>query len=118
LRYFDVPPTLEDRLQHVLDSIMAIERLLKSKTIEDYAGDQVLQAAVERFLERICEACRYIPNEVRSAEIPWQRMVGFGNLLRHAYHSIDARTVWEIATQDIAVLRTFVVRLIREAQRP
>jgi uncharacterized protein with HEPN domain len=112
-----VPPTLEDRLHHLMEAITAIEKILKSKTIQDYADDPVLQAAVERFLERICEASRYIPSEVRSVDIPWRRIVDFGNLLRHAYHSIDPRTVWEIATLDMPALRAFVERLIREAQR-
>jgi uncharacterized protein with HEPN domain len=113
-----VPPTLEDRLYHLMEAITTIEQILKLKTIQDYEKDPVLQAAVERFLERICEASRYIPNEVRSADIPWRRMVDFGNLLRHAYHSIDPRTVWQIATADVPALRAFVERLIREAKRP
>ena len=99
-----------------MEAITAVEQLLKFKTIQDYEKDPVLQAAVERFLERICEASRYIPDDIRSADIPWRRMVDFGNLLRHAYHSIDPRAVWEIATADIPALRAFVEQLIRQAR--
>jgi uncharacterized protein with HEPN domain len=113
-----VAPTLEDRLRHIMETITALEQVLKFKTIQDYEKGPVLQAAVERFLERICEASRYIPNEVRSADIPWRRMVDFANLLRHAYHSIDPRTVWDVATADIPALRAFIEQLIRKAQRP
>jgi uncharacterized protein with HEPN domain len=109
-----VPPTLADRLRYVLDSIEALERLLKGKTLQDYDADPVLQAATERFLERICEASRHIPAGVRTADIPWRRMIDFGNLLRHSYHSIDAKTVWEITVADVPALRAFAERIIRD----
>jgi uncharacterized protein with HEPN domain len=84
-----VPPTLADRVRHILAAIENIERFLAGKTQQDYADDHFLQLATERLLEIICEASRHIPENVRSCEpgIPWTRMVDFGNRLRHALSS-------------------------------
>jgi uncharacterized protein with HEPN domain len=109
-----MPPTLADRLRHILDAITAIESLLADRTYDEFASDQFLRAAVERFLERIAEATRHIPNDAKASEpsIPWPRIVDFGNRLRHAYHSVDPRIVWQIVQDDLKPLRRFVEKVL------
>ena len=111
-----MPPTLADRVRHILAAIEDIEQFLAGKTREDYASDRFLQFAIERLLEIICEASRHIPDSVKGSEpgIPWIKLVDFGNRLRHAYHRIDAAIVWSVVTNDIPPLKAFVERIIRE----
>jgi uncharacterized protein with HEPN domain len=114
-----MPPSLEDRLAHILAAIVNIQRALAGKTYEDFAGDLVLRAAIERFLEMISEASIHVPADAKATEqsIPWQKMKDFGNRLRHAYHSVDPQVVWQIATSDLAPLQAFVDRIIRQAKQ-
>ena len=93
-----MPPTLEDRVRHILEAIADIDLILAGKSYEEFAADTFLGAAVERFLERVCEATRHIPADVKAAErtIPWQKVADLGNRLRHAYHSIDPAIVWQM----------------------
>jgi len=48
--------------------------------------------------------------------VQWQRMVDFGNELRHAYHRIDPQILMEIAVRDLPPLKQFVERVVREAK--
>jgi uncharacterized protein with HEPN domain len=110
-----MPPTLADRVRHILEAIAQLEGVLADTTYDVFASDSVLRAAVERFLERISEATRHIPDDVKAKEpaIPWKTILDFGNRLRHAYHSVDPKTVWQIASTDLQPLRKFVEGIIR-----
>jgi uncharacterized protein with HEPN domain len=111
-----MPPTLADRVRHILDAISRVEAVLAGKGYDDFASDPFLRAAVERFLEMISEATRHIPDDVKTTEpsIPWLKILDFGNRLRHAYYSVDPKIVWQIAKTDLSPLRIFVERIIRQ----
>ena len=105
-----MPPTVEDRLRDVLDAIADIDGLLAGSTLERFTGDRTLRLAIERLLEIVCEASRHIPDDVKRAapDIHWRKMIDFGNLLRHAYHTTDAAKVWDIVHNELPILKTFV----------
>jgi uncharacterized protein with HEPN domain len=100
-----VPPTLNDRLTHILTAI---------ETIEDFAANLPVRLAVERALEIICEASHRLPENIKAREtsIDWKRMVYFGNLLRHAYHRVDPKLVFEIASRDLPPLKAFAATAV------
>jgi uncharacterized protein with HEPN domain len=112
-----MPPTLADRLAHILEAISDIETLLSSRTIAAFAANKFDRMAVERSFEIICEAAHRIPDDVKAqhAEIDWRGMVDFGNRLRHAYHRIDPNLLWQIAERDLPPLKAFVEQVIRES---
>ena len=111
-----MPPSQADRVRHILTAIAELERALAGKVYADLVADVVLCAAVERFLERMSEASRYIPDATKEAEssINWAQLADLGNRLRHAYHSVDPEIVWRIATTQIGPLKVIVERIIRE----
>jgi uncharacterized protein with HEPN domain len=110
-----LPPTLGDRLTHILSAIEDIQRLLQSRTRSDFEDDVVLRMAVERLFEIISEASRYIPAELKASHstIAWQRMADLRNWLRHAYHRIDADVLWNIAHNELGPLKRFVEEIVR-----
>ena len=112
-----MPPTLADRVRHILDAIREIEIALARVTYEDFSSNLLLRLAIERLLEIVCEASRYIPADVKAGEpdIPWQKITDFGNRLRHAYHQINAEVVWQITRDDLKPLKRLVERIIRDA---
>jgi uncharacterized protein with HEPN domain len=111
-----MPPTLADRLVHILAAIETIQTALANKTIANFTSDLMLRLAVERSLEIICEASRRVPDAVKAKnqQIDWQDMADFGNRLRHAYHTVDPNIVWQITTRDLPLLKAFAERVIRE----
>ena len=110
-----MPPSIEDRLRDILEGIAEIEEILAGYDIEMFSADKKGRMATERYLEVICEAARHLGDEVRrdAPEIEWQRMVDFGNRLRHAYHATDVNIVWGIVQNHLPPLKSFVERRIR-----
>lgn len=112
-----MPPTLADRLTHILTAIDAIQGALANKRLEDIKTDLMLRLAIERSFEIICEASRRIPDDMKSQQpqIDWKAMVDFGNLLRHAYHRVDPKLLWLAAERDLPPLKAFIERVVRES---
>jgi uncharacterized protein with HEPN domain len=75
---------------------------------------------VERSLEIISEAARYVPDDMRAraAQIPWATIEVFGNKARHEYQSMSARRVWRIAVEDLAPLKVVIREFYAEVKRP
>jgi uncharacterized protein with HEPN domain len=113
-----LPPSLGDRLSHILSATEDIRALLKSRTRRDFENDLVLRMAVERLFEIISEASRFIPADLKASQknIPWQRIADLGNWLRHAYHRIDAEILWNIAHNDLDPLKRFVEEVVRSGE--
>ena len=111
-----MPPTSEDRLKDILDRVYLIERVTSGMAPDQFAEDEVVRGAVERFLAIICEASLRLPDNVKilAPHINWRRMNDFGNHLRHAYHLTDADEVWQIVQIDLPPLKAFVESVIRE----
>jgi uncharacterized protein with HEPN domain len=109
-----VPPTTEDRLHDILESISSVEKIIQGKSLEQFTSDVVSRMATERLLEIVCEASRRLPGELKQSDstINWQRMIDFGNVLRHAYHAIRVDIVWDIVQHDLPALKSFAVRNI------
>ena len=115
-----MPPSLGDRLEHVIAAIDSIELLLKSTSDEIIARTRHQRMILERELEIVCEASRHIPAEIKAQEkaIDWKRMINLGNRLRHAYDSVDLEILLDIARTDLPPLMVFVRRILaKEGKR-
>jgi uncharacterized protein with HEPN domain len=114
-----MPPTVEDRLRDILEAITEIEEMLAGSSVDLFSADKMRRMATERYLEVVCEAARRIPDEVKqdSPDTKWQKMIDFGNRLRHAYHATDVKIVWDIVRNDLPPLKSFVERRIRASSR-
>jgi len=113
-----VPPSLGDRLTHILTAIGDIRTLLRGRSRNDFASDLVLRMAIERLFEIISEASRHIPDDLKrqDATIAWRRLADLGNWLRHAYHRIDPDILWNMAENDLEPLKQFVEAIVRSNQ--
>jgi uncharacterized protein with HEPN domain len=94
---------------HLLDIIEAIERVrgvLGNLPLDAFEADWQKQWLVERGVEIISEASRRLPVELKAGhpEIPWQKVAGIGNVLRHDYGNIAAAIMWKLAREDLPVL--------------
>jgi uncharacterized protein with HEPN domain len=111
-----MPPTLPDRLIHILDAINDIQTVFSGTTVASFAAEKFQRMVVERSFEIICEASRHLPANVKAQQpIDQQGMLDFSNRLRHAYHRIDATLLWRIAESDLPPLKAFAERRMRES---
>ena len=100
---------VDDRLRDIVDAIAEIEDLLGDYDFERFSKERRTRLLTERLLEIVCEASRSIPEAVKQDEpaIDWRSMIDLGNLLRHAYHSTRADTVWQIVRDRLPALKAF-----------
>jgi uncharacterized protein with HEPN domain len=114
-----MPPTLADRVVHILEAINLIEATLAGVTYEDFKTDQIRRLGIERLLEIVCEAARHVPPQIKASEpgIQWPKITDFANRLRHAYHQIDVDIVWRVIHEDLGPLKAFAERVMREPSR-
>jgi uncharacterized protein with HEPN domain len=83
-----------------------------------YAADRTARRAVERCIEIVSEASRRLPPSVkdRHPTIPWPKIAGIGNVLRHDYDVVNDATIWHAATVDLLPLKAAVAALLCELE--
>jgi uncharacterized protein with HEPN domain len=101
-------------LRDILEAITKIDTMLAASSLDMFTADKMRRMATERYLEVICEAARRLTDDVKrdAPHIEWQKMVDFGNMLRHAYHDTRVDVVWDIVQNDLPTLKSFVNRRI------
>ncbi|MCL6707395.1 DUF86 domain-containing protein [Pseudomonas sp. R2.Fl] len=107
---------VEPVLAEILEAIEGIETHTLGKSLEDFRSDWLLRLAVQRALEIISEACRHVPDEFLglAPEVPWKKIRGIGNVLRHEYHRIADDVVWVVVTENIRPLKS-AIEAIRQS---
>jgi uncharacterized protein with HEPN domain len=102
------------------DALQAAERVARftrGKTFDDYMADELLRSGVERQLAIVGEALaqlRRIDPATADAIPALPRVVGFRNVLVHAYASVDSRVVWGIVEADLEPLRLSLGALLAQ----
>lgn len=109
------------RLRHIRYHILGVIEILKDADFGTFSASYALVRATERGISIISEAAKLLPPTLRGAypEIPWSRIIGIGNLLRHEYERIDVVIMWDIAQNHLpamlVVIETMIVHLSDEA---
>ncbi|MBV8926020.1 MAG: DUF86 domain-containing protein [Bradyrhizobium sp.] len=64
----------------------------------------------------IAEAAKHIPNELKETrpEVPWKRIHGLGNMLRHEYRRIDSDILWSVISENLDDLDRAIEALLKE----
>jgi uncharacterized protein with HEPN domain len=94
------------RLTDIIEAIERIHAVLGDMPLDEFETDWQRQWLVERGVEIVSEASRRLTDELkaRHPEIPWQKVAGIGNVLRHDYESIAAPVMWKLAQADLPAL--------------
>jgi uncharacterized protein with HEPN domain len=98
--------SLIPRLADIIEAIERIQAVVGAMSLDDFETDWQRQWLVERGVEIISEASRHLTDDLktRHPEIPWQKVAGIGNVLRHNYESIAAPVLWKLAQADLPAL--------------
>src|SRR5262245_66561978 len=98
--------SLAPRLGDMVQACERIRMLLHDMSLEAFEADWQKQWLVERGLEIISEASRHLPAELkaRHPNIPWVKVAGIGNVLRHNYEHVAPDILWKLAQSDLLEL--------------
>jgi uncharacterized protein with HEPN domain len=97
------PRSFRIRLIDIRDEIAGIRDLIKDATAQSFSESWAMKRAVEHALLIIAEAAKHIPDSLKETrpEVPWKRIRGLGNMLRHEYRRIDSDILWSVVTENL-----------------
>jgi uncharacterized protein with HEPN domain len=75
-------------------------------TLDAFEADWEKRWLVERGIEIVSEASRHLGAELKARHpaIPWRKVAGIGNVLRHDYESIAAPVIWALVRDELPPL--------------
>jgi uncharacterized protein with HEPN domain len=102
-------------LGDIVQNCERIARHVEGMTRASYGADEKTMDAVERCLERICEAAIRLKAHERVAkeapmlerlypDVDWDAVRGLGNVLRHRYDTIDDLQIWRAIHEKLTPL--------------
>lgn len=94
------------RLIDIIEAIEIINAEMEGVTLQAFEPDRRKRWLVERGLEIISEASRRLPNNLKAhhPEIPWAKVAGIGNVLRHEYQRIAHDVLWHVVRDNLPSL--------------
>jgi uncharacterized protein with HEPN domain len=102
-------------LDEMLKTMDGIKEAVAGKTFAEFRHDWLLKHGVQRGLEIISEASRRLPPEMKAAHpgIRWPAIAGIGNVLRHDYHAISDKVIWDLVRDELQPLRKAVEAMVQ-----
>ena len=100
-------------IEHMLESINAIEDFSKGLTKEKLILSRLKQSAIVREIEIIGEAVKNISNGLKEKykKIAWRDIAGTRDKMIHHYFGVDLDIVLGIIRNDLPVLKKQVLRV-------
>jgi uncharacterized protein with HEPN domain len=95
------------RLSDILDNISRIRSYMQGVTAaEHFVADPKTRDAIERCLERICEAARKLGDtlDAKYPEVEFAKLRQLGGVLHHNYDDIDTDMLWRSVTERLGPL--------------
>ena len=110
-------PSPIPRLTDIVEAIEHIRGEVADMPLGAFEADWRKRWLVERGVEIISEASRRLPSDLkaRHPEIPWPKVAGIGNVLRHNYESIAAQVMWALVRDDLPPLEKVCREELRAA---
>jgi uncharacterized protein with HEPN domain len=98
--------SLVPRLLDMVEAIERVREVTASVSLDEFEQDWAKRWLVERGVEIVSEASRHLPEDLkqRHVSIPWRKVAGIGNVLRHAYEHVAADILWKLAQDDLTPL--------------
>ena len=93
-----------ESLADIIENADRIESYLAGMDRDTFAGNGLVRDAIERCLERVCEAAHRLGAQADELmpDQPWGDVRGMGNRrLRHAYDRLSLDVIWNAAHHDL-----------------
>jgi uncharacterized protein with HEPN domain len=104
---------VDHTIHDILETIERIQAKIVGKTLAEFESDWELRFIAQRAIEIISEATRRLPEELKATrpEIEWRSIAGIGNVLRHEYHTISDKVIWDVVQAELPPLKTAIAAI-------
>lgn len=103
----------QQRLQHIQQAIISIEKFTTGETLESFCEKEILHDAVMMQFIIIGEAITHVENEkLNKYDYPWYKVKSFRNMIAHEYFNIKLPAVWQIIENDLAQLKDVIETML------
>jgi uncharacterized protein with HEPN domain len=94
-------------LLDIVENIGLIEGYTAGMDQAAFSADRRTRDAVERCLQRVSEAAVRLGDRASqlAPDLPWRKIRGIGNHLRHGYDVVEPEIIWNIVERDLLPLR-------------
>ena len=91
-----------------------MQKFLEGKTFEDLCQNEILFYAVVKNIEIVGEAANNLTKEMQMQhpEVQWKDVISMRHVLVHDYYSIDARTAWQTAQENLPQLKEQIEKIL------
>jgi uncharacterized protein with HEPN domain len=106
-------------LEEILAALEAIREATGRMTFEEFCKARIERLAVERAIEIVSEAARHLPPDLpeRHPGIEWKKVKAIGKVLRHEYHRVSDKIVWDVVQLELNALERTVRAELERALR-
>jgi uncharacterized protein with HEPN domain len=113
-----MPRKVGHAIHDILEAIARVEEISRGKTFLEFEESWQLRWLVQRAIEIVSEASRAIPDDLARLrpEIPWPRVRGIGNVLRHEYSGLSDRIIWNVVVDELPRLKAAVEAIAAEVR--
>lgn len=103
-------------IEHILDSINAIEEFSKGISKEKLIPDRLRQSAIVREIEIIGEAAKNISQTIKNKykDIEWREIIGTRDKMIHHYFGVDLNIIWDIIRINLPDLKKKMLKIKKE----
>jgi len=102
------------RLRHIQQAIIDIERFVKEESLQSFCKNDILHNAVMMQFIIIGEAIIHVEEEkLEKYDYPWYKVKSFRNMIAHEYFNIKLPAVWQIIEKDLHELKTVVETILQ-----
>lgn len=104
-----------DSLADIIENSVRIAGYVADLDRAGFERSGLVRDAVERCLERICEAAHRLGDRapILMPDQPWGDLRGMGNRLRHAYDRISLDIVWNTIQERLPALQADATAALR-----
>jgi uncharacterized protein with HEPN domain len=102
--------TVNHTIHDILETIERVQGKIVGKTFAEFEAEWDLRFIVQRAIEITSEASRRLPEELKATrpEIEWRSIAGIGSVLRHEYHTISNKVIWDVVQEDLPPLKAAI----------
>jgi uncharacterized protein with HEPN domain len=99
----------------ILETIERVQTKVAGKTFAEFRADWEFRFVVQRAIEIISEATRRLPDDLKATQpgIRWRSVAGIGGVLRHEYHTISDKVIWDLVQADLPQLKAAIEAMAR-----